>query len=382
MLARVIALVSILLCAPVLAITTGAQQPEKYLPLLKNKRVALVVNQTSRVGDQHLVDFLLSKGIKIVSVMAPEHGFRGEAADGATIHDNIDPATGLPVLSIYGKTKKPSAHMLANVDTLIFDIQDVGTRFYTFISTLHYVMEAAAEQHKTVLVLDRPNPNGRYIDGPMREPGFESFVGLDPLPLLHGLTVGELARMIKGEGWINQADALDLRVIAVAGYSKQDSYSLPVAPSPNLPNDTAIRLYPSLCLFEGTAVSVGRGTDAPFQQIGHDKVVLGNQTFTPVSMTSSTSPKLEGKTLHGRSLVNSTIQGFDLQLIADTYQAFKQANEVFFTRPGYFDKLAGTDKLRLALEAGKSVEEITASWQADLTAFNARRQPYLLYPLN
>lgn len=253
------------LLLPVQAITLGAAQPDKYLPLLASKRVALVVNQTSRVGGEHLVDYLLSKDVNVVSVMAPEHGFRGDAGAGETIKDGIDEKTGLPILSLYGKTKKPTMAMLENIDTLVFDIQDVGARFYTYISTLHYVMEAAAEQGKHVVVLDRPNPNGAYVDGPVREKAFTSFVGMDPIPLLHGMTVGELAGMIKGEAWINKASSLALSVVPMVDYERTMPYSLPIAPSPNLPNDQAIQLYPSLCLFEGTVVSVGRGTHFLFR---------------------------------------------------------------------------------------------------------------------
>ncbi|MDN7137177.1 DUF1343 domain-containing protein [Pseudidiomarina sp. 1ASP75-14] len=363
------------------ATTVAAEQASKYLPSLRGQRVALVVNQTSRVGEQHLVDYLLAEGIEVVKVLAPEHGFRGDAGAGETITDAIDPRTGLPILSIYGKTKKPSPAMLADVDTIVFDIQDVGARFYTYISTMHYVMEAAAEQGIAMMVLDRPNPNGAFVDGPVLEPAFQSFVGMHEIPLLHGMTVGELALMIKGEGWIQQAQDLSLTVIPVADYARTEAYSLPVAPSPNLPNDQAIQLYPSLCLFEATAVSIGRGTDFPFQVMGHDEVHLGDFKFSPRSMPKSApSPKLEGQIVYGKDLRDSDLQGLDLSLLISAHQAFTKAGVTFFTAPDFMDKLSGTDALRKAIEAGQSEAEIRASWQADLARFKARREPYLLYP--
>ncbi|MFC0446078.1 exo-beta-N-acetylmuramidase NamZ domain-containing protein [Pseudidiomarina halophila] len=362
-------------------VRVGAERASEYLPLLSGKRVALVVNQTSRVGEQHLVDYLLEQDVEVVKVLAPEHGFRGDAGAGETINDALDPRTGLPILSIYGKTKKPSAEMLADVDTIIFDIQDVGARFYTYISTMHYVMEAAAEQGIAMLVLDRPNPNGAYVDGPVLDPAFQSFVGMHEIPLLHGMTVGELAQMIKGEDWINAADDLELIVVPVADYERTQPYVLPVAPSPNLPNAQAIQLYPSLCLFEATAVSIGRGTDFPFQVMGHDEVHLGEFKFSPRSMPNSApSPKLEGQTVYGKDLRESDLHGLDLGLFIAAYQKFDAAGVTFFTAPDFMDKLSGTDTLRKAIIAGQSEAEIRDSWQADLAAFKKRRQPYLLYP--
>lgn len=364
-------------------IIVGAEQAEKYLPQLKDKNVALVVNQTSRAHDQHLVDYLLAQNINVTKVLAPEHGFRGDAGAGETIDDAVDPSTGLPILSIYGKTKKPSSEMLAGVDTIIFDIQDVGARFYTYISTMHYVMEAAAEQGIEMLVLDRPNPNGAFVDGPVLEKEFQSFVGMHEIPLLHGMTVAELAQMIKGEGWINQAADLQLSVVPVANYQRNMAYDLPVAPSPNLPNAQAIQLYPSLCLFEPTVVSIGRGTEFPFQVMGHDDVTLGEFKFSPRSMPNSApNPKLEGQNLQGRDLRTSDIKGFDLGPLLQAYAAFKAAGkaDIFFTAPDFMDKLSGTDKLRKAIVAGQSEAEIKASWQADLKRFKQQRQPYLLYP--
>ena len=363
------------------ALQVGAEQPERYLPLLAGKQVGLVVNQTSRVKQTHLVDFLVSRNVAVQAVFAPEHGFRGKLGAGEKVTDGTDPKTGLPIRSLYGKFKKPDQTMLNDIDLLVFDIQDVGARFYTYISTLHYVLEAAAEQGIEVIVLDRPNPNGRYVDGPLREAEFTSFVSLDPLPLLHGLTVGELATMIKGEAWINQAEELSLTVIPVAGYSKTVDYELPVAPSPNLPNSTAIRLYPSLCLFEATVVSVGRGTAWPFQVIGHNEVTLGDFTFTPQSMPESApNPKLKGELLFGRDLRDSVIEGFNIELLYAVYQQFEEREQTFIDRPDFFDLLSGTDKLRKQLSEGLDPTAIRATWQPGLNAFKAQRQPYLLYP--
>lgn len=366
---------------PAQATVVAADRPAEYLPLLADKNVALVVNQTSRVGDQHLVDFLLENDVNVVKVLAPEHGFRGDAGAGETISDAVDTRTGLPILSIYGKTKKPSAEMLAGVDTIIFDIQDVGARFYTYISTMHYVMEAAAEQGLAMIVLDRPNPNGAYVDGPVLDLEFQSFVGMHEIPLLHGMTVGELALMIKGEGWIKAADELALTVVQVSDYQRDEAYALPIAPSPNLPNAQAIQLYPSLCLFEATAVSIGRGTEFPFQVMGHDEVPLGEFSFTPRSLPQSApTPKLQDQQLYGVDLRKSEVRGFDLSLLLEAHQAFKEAGVTFFTAPDFMDKLSGTDKLRKAIEAGQSEAEIRASWQPALTQFKQRRAPYLLYP--
>ena len=372
---------SALLSFSAAALTIGAARPELYLQDLKDKKVALVVNQTSVIDDIHLVDYLLSQNISVTKVMAPEHGFRGDAGAGETIADGVDTRTGLPVLSLYGKTKKPSAEMLADSDVIIFDIQDVGARFYTYISTLHLVLEAADEQHKQVIVLDRPNPNGMFTDGPMREEAFTSFVGMDPIPLLHGMTVGELALMMRGEHWFNQADTLQLKVVPVADYNKAMNYDLPVAPSPNLPNARSVQLYPSLCLFEATTVSVGRGTPFPFQVIGHDKVKLGQFSFTPVSMPNSApSPKLQDVKLYGQDLRDAPVKGFDLGLLLSAFSQFKQAGEPFIDRPDFFDKLSGTDSLRNAIEAGQTEKQIRDSWQPALDQFRRQREPYLLYP--
>lgn len=361
----------------------GAAQLGAYLPALQGQRVGLVVNQTSRVGQAYLVDTLKARGVNLTAIFAPEHGFRGEAADGATITDGRDARTGIPVRSVYGKTKKPTPEMLADVDVLIFDIQDVGTRFYTFISTLHYVMEAAAEQGKTVIVLDRPNPNGALVDGPVLEAKHRSFVGLDPLPICHGLTVGELARMINGEKWLAGGQPCRLQVVPVAGgYTHATPYALPVRPSPNLPTARAVTLYPSVCLFEGTNVSVGRGTDRPFEVVGSPSQPASRpHQFTPRPNAGSPTPPLNGQRCYGLDLhqpaAGELAQFFTVQYLLDFYrQSTDKAH--FFTK--YFEQLSGTDSLRAQVVAGRSEASIRASWQPGLNQFKQLRKKYLLYP--
>ncbi|MVN77627.1 DUF1343 domain-containing protein [Hymenobacter sp. HMF4947] len=361
----------------------GAAQLKAYLPLLKNKRVGLVVNQTSRLGSTYLVDTLKALHVNLTAIFAPEHGFRGEAADGATITDGRDARTGVPVRSVYGKTKKPTPEMLADVDVLVFDIQDVGTRFYTFISTLHYVMEAAAEQGKTVVVLDRPNPNGMLVDGPVLEAKYRSFVGLDPLPICHGLTVGELAQMLNGEKWLAGGRQCALKVIPMAGgYTHATPYPLPVRPSPNLPTARAVALYPSVCLFEGTNVSVGRGTDRPFEVIGGPtQPATRPYQFTPRPNAGSPTPPLNGQLCYGLDLhqpaAQEPAQAFTLKYLLDFYQQSTDKAH-FFSK--YFEELAGTDSLRAQVLAGRSEASIRASWEPKLGQFKARRRKYLLYP--
>ncbi|GGW79483.1 exo-beta-N-acetylmuramidase NamZ family protein [Alteromonas halophila] len=369
-----------LICLPAAAISVGAAKTDQYLPLLKGKRVSLVVNHTARVNDKHLLDVLREHEVNVVSVMSPEHGFRGQAAAGEKVADGTDSKTGLPVHSLYGSTKKPTKAMLENVDVLVFDMQDVGTRFYTYLSTLHYVLEAAAEQNISVVVLDRPNPHIGIVDGPVLAPAFQSFVGMHPIPVMHGMTLGELARMIKGESWINASQALRLHVIPVDGYSRSTPYTLPIPPSPNLPNMLAISLYPTLCFFEGTAVSVGRGTATPFQLIGHDQVMLGDTPVTIAGNEAAPSPKLNGKTLQAQRFTAPRSNRIDLALLIAAYQRFNDTDVPFFTRPAFFDKLAGTSALREAIEAGATPSEIRQQWQQPLAAFRARRAPYLLYP--
>lgn len=360
---------------------TGAEQLEKYLPLLQGKRVGVLVNQTSMVGEQHLVDVLLANKVNVVSIFAPEHGFRGDYDAGASVNNSIDSKTGIPLLSLYGASKTPSAQQMQALDIVIFDIQDVGVRYYTYISSMHYMMAAAAEHNVAMLVLDRPNPNGAYIDGPVLDTAFQSFVGMHPIPLLHGLTVAELAQMIKGENWIANADTLQLHVVPLSGYQRNQPYSLPVKPSPNLPNDQAIALYPSLGFFEATPLSIGRGTKFPFQVIGYDKFGLSDFQFMPVSTPGAAlTPPLMDKMLLGEDLRQTKAQGLNLQYLLQWHALFKQHDEVFFTSASFMDKLAGTDQLRLQIEQGLTEEHIRASWQSALQQFKQQRQPYLLYP--
>jgi uncharacterized protein YbbC (DUF1343 family) len=317
----------------------------------------------------------------VVRIFAPEHGFRGDHDAGAHVNNDVDSKTGITITSIYGKNKKPSKEIMDQVDIVIFDIQDVGVRFYTFISSMHYMMEAAAESSTPFMVLDRPNPNGRFTDGPILDNAYKSFVGMHPIPLLHGMTVAELARMIKGERWIKNADTLELTTISNTNYRRDMPYELPVAPSPNLPNSQSVQLYPSLCFFEATPVSVGRGTDFPFQVIGHNNVPLGDFNFSPESrLGAALHPKLEGQVLSGIDLRHSTQQGLDLKIFVKAYQQFSELGLNFFERPDFLDKLAGTDQLRLAIEQGQSTKKIRQSWQPGLQAFKRRRKPYLLYP--
>jgi uncharacterized protein YbbC (DUF1343 family) len=361
----------------------GAERPGAYLPLLYGKKVGVVANQTSLVKQQHLVDYLLENDVNVTQVFAPEHGFRGEASAGEAIKNGRDSKTGLPIISLYGKQKKPSAAHLANLDVLVFDIQDVGARFYTYISTLSYVMEAAAENGKKVVVLDRPNPNGHYVDGPILEPGFESFVGLHPVPIVHGLTVGEYAKMVNGQGWLKNGITCNLEVITCQNYQHNQPYALPVKPSPNLPNFNAVTLYPSLCLFEGTPVSVGRGTDYPFQQIGAPWFTDSNVVFTPSSRPGAKYPPYEGQECYGYRL--NQFAEYYLRNAGELYlfwlvEAYKMAPqpEKFFTP--FFNKLAGNAKLQAQIKAGLSPEEIRTSWQPGLEAYKKMRRPYLLYP--
>ncbi len=359
----------------------GAARLAQYLPRLQGRRVGLVVNQSSRVGNTYLVDTLRARGVRVTAIFAPEHGFRGEAADGATIRDGRDARSGVPVRSVYGKTKKPTPEMLADVDVLVFDIQDVGARFYTFISTLHLVMEAAAEQGKEVLVLDRPNPNGAAVDGPVREPALASFVGQDALPVAHGLTVGELARMINGEKWLAGRRRCRLTVVPLGpGYTHATPYALPVRPSPNLPTAHAVALYPTICLFEGTNVSVGRGTDFPFEAIGAPTQPAARPfAFTPRPNAGSPAPPLNGQRCYGLDLRGAPVPptGFTVQYLLDFYR--QSTDQAHFFGP-YFEQLSGTPALRQQIIAGKTEAEIRASWEPALGRYKRLRQKYLLYP--
>jgi uncharacterized protein YbbC (DUF1343 family) len=361
-------------------IIVGAQRLDLYLPLLTGKKVALVVNQTSRVKNNHLVDLLQQRGVDIRFIFAPEHGFRGDHDAGEKVSNSIDTKTGIPLVSIYGKHKKPSDEIMAELDIIIFDIQDVGVRFYTYISSMHYMMEAASNAEVGFIVLDRPNPNGMYVDGPVLEPEFSSFVGMHPIPLVHGLTVGELAKMIIGQGWLKTQNELNLTVIPIKNYSHNKHYSLPVKPSPNLPNDLSIALYSSLGFFEATPVSIGRGTSYPFQVIGHNAISIGEYQFTPISTPgAAVKPKLMDTQLTGTRLLSVSKIGINLEYILAWHKKFSLQNQLFFSRAKFMDKLAGTDKLRIAIEQGQTEAQIRQSWQSGLDDFIDKRKPYLLY---
>ncbi|MDP7567865.1 MAG: DUF1343 domain-containing protein [Flavobacteriales bacterium] len=356
-------------------IVLGAERTDAYLSLLEGKKIGIVGNQTSMIVNTHLVDSLISLGVNIVKVFSPEHGFRGKADAGAKIEDGIDIKTGLPIVSLYGKNKKPYPEQLEGIDVLVFDIQDVGARFYTYISTLHYIMEAAGENNIKVIVLDRPNPNGHYVDGPIREESFESFVGMHPIPIVHGMTIGEYAKMINDENWIYEN--CNLTIIEMENYSRDMAYDLPVKPSPNLPNARSVNLYPSLCLFEGTTVSIGRGTDYPFQHFGAP-YLESDYSFTPKSGAGSKLPKHENKVCFGTDLrfQENYLTTINLDWIIDAYKQCNEKEKFFNT---FFDKLAGTDKLRKQIISGKTVNEIKASWESNLTDFKKIRQKYLIY---
>ena len=369
---------------PKVRVQVGAQSTGNYIPLLAGKRVAVVTNQTGLIGTRHLVDSLLAAGIQVVKVFAPEHGFRGEADAGEHVKDQRDVRTGLPLVSLYGSNKKPTPAQLADVEVLVFDIQDVGARFYTYIGTLHYVMEAAAELKVPVVVLDRPNPNGTYVDGPVLDMAYRSFVGMHPVPLVHGMTVGEFARMINGEGWLKGGVTCDLTVIPCVGYDHSMVYELPVRPSPNLPNAGAVHLYPSLGLFEGTIVSVGRGTDRPFQCIGFPGARVGDYHFTPRSMPGAKDPPHKGVECTGIDLKEYgelhalRDRSIRLHWLIGLYREAAD-RDAFFLANGFFDKLAGGPDLRQRIIAGQDEETIRSSWRPGIMSFLKVRREYLLY---
>jgi uncharacterized protein YbbC (DUF1343 family) len=374
---------SIVAQSPADKLQLGADQIEEILPLLENKRVGLVVNQTSVLSDgyTHILDTLLHRGVNVTKVFAPEHGFRGTGDAGEEIRDSKDIRTGVPILSLYGKNKKPSSEQVADVDVVIFDIQDVGTRFFTYISTMHYMMERCAADNKKLIILDRPNPND-FVDGPVLEPTQRSFVGMHPIPLLHGLTIGELALMINGEGWLKSTpDSCQLSIIPVKRWKHGEPYWLPVKPSPNLPNDQSIRLYPSLCFFEATPMSVGRGTYTPFQVVGYPDSTYGAYSFTPISLPGyDKNPINKDKACFGVDLTEYPFEGgLTLQFFIDFYQKAGKDDAFFFSRASWFDLLAGTKTLRKQIISGLSEDEIRASWQPQLKAYNEMREKYLLY---
>ena len=362
-------------------IETGAEQTGRYLPLLEGRRVGLMTNHTGTVGRTHLVDTLRSLGVYIRVVFAPEHGFRGQADAGESVASYRDRKTGIDVVSVYSSTKRPPDSIMQRLDVLLFDIQDVGLRYYTYLSSMHYLMEACAANGKRLIVLDRPNPNGFYVDGPVLEAKHRSFVGMHPIPVVHGMTLGELARMIDGEGWLRDGLRCKLTVIPCRGYTHRSRYRLPTAPSPNLPNMRAVYLYPSLCFFEGTPISLGRGTDFPFQTYGHPKL-QGDFSFTPRSNAGAKNPPLKDKLCHGVDLRTAPSderiweRGVDLGYVIDCYRQLN-LGEKFFTP--MFDRLIGTDYVRQMILQGAGADRIKARWADDVERFKQTRKPYLLY---
>jgi uncharacterized protein YbbC (DUF1343 family) len=360
----------------------GAERPELYMPLISGKSIAVVANQTSKTGDIHLVDFLLSKGIDVKKIFTPEHGFRGVADAGEAISNGRDPLTGLQVISLYGTHHKPSPEELAGIDIVIFDIQDVGVRFYTYISTLHYVMEACAEQKIKCIVLDRPNPNGFYCDGNILDTASRSFVGMHPVPIVYGMTIGEYALMINGEKWLKGGVKCDLEVIKCKYYTHKTFYELPVKPSPNLPNQTAVYLYPSICFFEGTNISLGRGTPFPFQAYGSPLLPDNGFSFIPVSVPGAKNPPLEGLKCYGKDLRNAIkdkivpVRKINLEWLIDAYNNYPVKDKFFIP---YFDVLAGGSTLREQIQKEITAEQIRKSWKEGLDKFGKIRAKYLLY---
>jgi uncharacterized protein YbbC (DUF1343 family) len=364
----------------------GAERTNEYLELLNEKKIGIVGNQTSRIGNTHLVDSLLRLSVNIIKVFSPEHGFRGEADAGEKVDSEKDDKTGLPIVSLYGSNKKPTHQQLKGIELMLFDIQDVGVRFYTYISTLHYVMEACAENNIPLIILDRPNPNGHIVDGPTRKEGFVSFVGMHPIPVLHGMTIGEYGKMLNGEKWLDNKVQCDLTVISCENYTHDMNYSLPVYPSPNLRSDASITLYPSLCFFEGTIFSVGRGTDFPFEVFGHPDLSKNSEKysfqFTPTPNFGAKDPKLKDELCFGKHLEKKAKKGLDSLNIKWIYEAYNDLNRKdFFTKDNgrWFDLLAGNSQLRKDIIAGKSIAEIRAAWKEDLASFHEIRSKYLIY---
>ena len=363
-------------------ITPGAYRVELYSPSIAGKSVAIVANQTSMIGKIHLVDNLHGIGIKIKKIFAPEHGFRNMADAGETIEDGKDPGTGIPVVSLYGSHLKPTAEDMQGIDVVLFDIQDVGVRFYTYISTLHYVLESCAENKVKCIVLDRPNPNGFYFDGNIADTAYRSFVAMDPVPVVHGMTVGEYANMLNGEGWLMNGVKCDLTVIKCTGYTHKTRYELPVKPSPNLPDQTAVYLYPSICFFEGTTISLGRGTPFPFQVFGSPRLPDRGFSFTPQSVPGAKNPPLLGVVCYGTDLRNAIkdklvpSDKINLDWLISAYRDYPEKDK-FFTP--YFDVLAAGPEFREQIQKGFSSEEIRATWQDGLKKFGAIRAKYLLY---
>lgn len=363
---------------------TGAERTAFYLPSLKGKNIGLVVNQTSMIGSVHLVDSLLVLGVNVKKIFAPEHGFRGNADAGEKISDSKDPKTGIQIISIYGSKKAPDKVDFDGIDLLIFDIQDVGTRFYTYISTLHYVMISCADNKIPLMIFDRPNPNGHFVDGPVLDLAYQSFVGMHPIPVVHGMTIGEYAKMIAGEKWMGENKVIDLQVISCLNYKHTDDYNLPVPPSPNLPNMRSIYLYPSICYFEGTQISLGRGTNKQFQVLGAPLLNVGDFYFTPEPKPGAMTPPQLGKRCRGIDLSGLDInqlkgkKSIDLSYLIQMYKDYPD-KESFFLPGLFFDKLAGSSALREMIQAGYTEKQIKETWQPGLNAFKKIREKYLLY---
>ena len=364
-------------------IKAGALQTSLYFPRLEGKNVGLTVNQTSMIGETHLVDSLLTAGFKLSKVFAPEHGFRGNADAGEHIDNTVDERTGLPIISVYGNQRKPNPEDLKDIDIMIFDIQDVGVRFYTYTSTMHYMMEACAENDIPLIILDRPNPNGYYVDGPVLDLAMKSFIGMHEVPVVYGMSIGEYAKMLKGEAWIAHAEKLNLTVIPCLNYDHTMTYDLPIKPSPNLPNLRSILLYPSLCFFEGTHVSVGRGTDKQFQIIGHPDLKKLTFPFVPEPKPGAKKPKQEGKVCYGRDFTEYATEEIFKQKqinLEPLLSVYRMLGDDMFLDNNFFDKLAGSPKLKQQILSGDSAEEIRATWQEKLEIFKRIRKGYLLYP--
>lgn len=362
----------------------GAERMDVLLPLIQGKRVGIIANHSTFIGQTHLVDSLLSLQISVTKIFCPEHGFRGEGEAGEHIESHIDTTTGLPVISLYGSHKKPTHDDFSDIDIVLFDMQDVGVRFYTYISTMHYVMETCAELNLPLIVLDRPNPNGFYVDGPVLDTNYRSFVGMHPVPLVHGMTIGEFAKMINGEGWLSNSMICNVTVIPCLNYSHDSTYILPIRPSPNLPNQTSIYLYPSLGFFEGTAISIGRGTDFPFQVFGHPDFQNLEFSFTPESRPgASKNPPLLGRVCFGVDLRDYNADFFleqrrlNLTWLTFAYQSFSSKDKFFNS---YFNVLAGNNVLKEQIEQGVDEQEIRDSWEPSLTQFKKVRKKYLIYP--
>ena len=366
-------------------VVLGAARTSEYVPLLKGKRVALLSNQTGMVGDKHTLDLMLENGVNVVTIFSPEHGFRGNADAGEHVSSSVDEKTGIPIASLYdGKSPMPSKQVMDGIDVIVTDIQDVGLRFYTYYVTMINLMDAAVTYDKQFMVLDRPNPNGMYVDGPILDMKLKSGVGRLPITTVHGMTLGELAQMANGEGWLKEGKKCDLTVIPCENYTHQTRYQLPIAPSPNLPNMLAIYLYPSTCYFEGTTVSLGRGTDWPFQVYGHPEMTGYAFSFTPKSrFGAKTPPQMDklcyGVDLHNQKTEDVIAKGINLEYVIDAYRNLTKGGHQFYLKSNFFDLLMGTTRVREMIAEGKSAEEIKATWQDDITRFKAQRKPYLLY---